>query len=202
MQIPDAAKLTSAISANELAEFLIYAQTLTTAFIYIHPVAFPTTKDRANWLTYRPDLSQSSTYDELWRAAPAAVNSLALFTTTTVTWVARPWWDDPWHCWGAVFFRPRRELHVLIFDCDPAHNRERRRDVLLSTQQRLLHYLEVTKKRRLRSIWYGNAGITPATDQCVLQTVTWMNTMATQLDSPFLGPGDPRLAGFSELTAR
>ena len=212
-RVPDLRNILGTTTGQELSQLLESAQLQTTAYIHPRPIAFSTSAFKAKWVNDFADARDWDTYNGFNRGLRAGRNSLAIFGTSPRTSIGcsrKEWLSDEWHCWGAVVLRDQsKHFNVLMIDCNANTTLDytslRQIHLLHNNQIKLLETIRqanLLRKRRIDSIWYGNSGWNCFQDQCVLETVNWMNTILPQLERPFEGPGDVRLSGFKQITAK
>ena len=93
------------------------------------------------------------------------------------------------------------EIHLLIYNCD-AHcpnPKAGAKAQLMGPMHTLL--IQACKEYKIQSFWYGCGHYPAPTGQglCVNYTMSWLENIATQLESPFSGSDDTRVQGFTHI---
>ena len=211
---PQLPPLHNQITAPELNQHLRQIAMSTRAYVHPRVISFPTDATCLNWQNDMPDSADRGVFSNLWR--PGHPNRVAYFSTWVASRVGQPpdQWDK-WHAWGAAllnnppgtigkhFFIYSCDLnnllgtngkHLLIYDCDSHHPNPdlRAKTLLIGTMYTLFN--QARNKYAIHSLWFG-CGRYPAPigqGLCVNYTMSWLEDIATQLESPFSGSSDPK----------
>ena len=121
------------------------------------------------------DMKDRDCYDAVRKSVPRPKNSLLLFVTWTQSWVGKPpfsWQDDWWYCQEVALLnnlRPDYGKHLMLFDREADMKKDfknlRPKEFMLRTPAGLVYWAR--RRYDIQSVWYGNAGITATTSQCV-----------------------------------
>ena len=203
--------LHACITAPELNQHLeLLAKQTDTAYIHPKVISFYNDMDRRNLRSdmSEPDNAGRGIYINFWREALGALNRVAFFSTPISGWVGKPKdkWQE-WHAWGAAALLNNSQgvgKYLIIYDCD-AHNvnsKLRPMALMISSMSNLCR--EARNGYAIRSVWFG-CGCHPAPvgkGLCVEYTMSWIKDIATKLDTPFSGPSDHRVQGFTQITKK
>ena len=80
--------------------------------------------------------------------------------------------------------------HILSYDCDSHHPNSNLRAKTLLTGTMYTLFNQARNKYAIPSLWFGCGRYTAPVGQglCISYTMSWLEDIATQLESPFSGP--------------